>query len=172
MSRHGAKRIDLTRVRKIAAEVLGVGKNKVWMDPEEREELAMGKSVEKVQKMVDDGLILARPMRYPSRGRTRQYRLEKAKGRHRGPGKRSGTRNARLPEREVWMQRIRSLRRLLKELRATGRIDRTAYRALYLKAKGNCFKSKRTLLEHVTAEELRRKREEMVLSRTGGMAGG
>ncbi|KAI5180390.1 large subunit ribosomal protein L19e [Nematocida sp. AWRm80] len=158
------ERPDLKKVRVIAAKVMDCGKNKVWLDPTEATKLAEGKSQEQVAQMIEDGLIVRRPDIGQSRGRVRQYRLEKSKGRHTGFGKRSGTRNARFPERKIWMLRIRAIRKDLKALREEGRIDKTTYRHIYMKAKGGCFKSRRMMKEYIVNEELRRKKEEMVMA--------
>lgn len=162
------KKLNLTRVRETAAKILKCGKNKVWMDPAEQEKLVTGNNYEKVKQMVEDGLLIRRPDFVHSRGRARQFRRERAKGRHRGLGRRSGTKNARLPEKKVWMERLRKLRKLLAELRESGRIDKSVYRELYLKAKGNSFKSPKLLLEHITAEELRKKKEEILIAQMRG----
>jgi large subunit ribosomal protein L19e len=47
------------------------------------------------------------------------------------------------------MRRLRVLRRLLVKYRAAGKIDKHLYHELYHLSKGNTFKHKRALVEHV-----------------------
>jgi len=49
----------------------------------------------------------------------------------------------------LWMNRLRVERRLLVKYRASNKIDKHLYHELYHLAKGNTFKHKRALVEHV-----------------------
>ena len=85
--------------KRLASSVLRWGKKKVWLDPNETNEIANANSRQQIRKLIKDGLIIRKPVTVHSRARCRKNTLARWKGRHMGIGKRKGTANARMPRR-------------------------------------------------------------------------
>ncbi|CAI0393640.1 unnamed protein product [Linum tenue] len=110
--------VSLKLQKRLASSVLKCGKGKVWLDPNEVNEISMANSRQNIRKLVKDGFIIRKPTKIHSRSRARRMKEAKRKGRHSGYGKRKGTREARLPTKILWMRRMRVLRRLLRKYRS------------------------------------------------------
>jgi len=142
---------DLKNQRRMAAEVLKCGQNRVWMNPEKTEEIEACITRADVRTAIASGFIAAKAKNGTSKGRIRYVQGQKASGKRKGPGSRKGTANARVRDKERWMATIRPIRDELKTLRADGKITPSVYRLYYRKAKGGMFKSRRHLKQHMIA---------------------
>ncbi|WIV67321.1 50S ribosomal protein L19e [Natrialbaceae archaeon AArc-T1-2] len=140
---------DLSAQKRLAADVLDVGENKIWLDPDAQGEIAEAITREEVRDLVDDGLIQAEEARGNSRGRARERNAKRAYGHQKGPGKRKGKKGARQNEKDDWQNKIRAQRRKLRELRDKGELTPAQYRELYKKAGGGEFRSVRYLLNYI-----------------------
>ena len=134
--------MNLTTQKKLAAKILKVGVNRVWIDPDHLEEVSRAITRSSVRALINDGIIKARPATGISSYRSKKNAEQKKKGRRKGHGSRKGAKKARTPKKQAWMSTIRSLRVVLKDMRDNDEIDRTTYRKLYNMAKGGSFRSK------------------------------
>lgn len=131
--------MDLRLARRLAAEVLGVGESRIWIDPDKAEDVAAAISKDEVRRLIKTGAISVRPASTPSRSRARIRRAKRRKGRGRGPGSKKGP---RVDEKKLWISRVRAQRKLLKELKSKGLIDTRNFHRVYRLVKGGFFRSR------------------------------
>jgi large subunit ribosomal protein L19e len=133
--------MQITNQKKMAARLLKCGVNRVWVDPHRVDQIAGAVQKDDIREYIEDGWIKAMPIKGTSRVRARVIAAQKAKGRRKGHGKRSGTSNARQPRKNKWMSLIRSQRRVLKVMREDETLTPSEYRRYYRKAKGGSYRS-------------------------------
>ena len=141
--------MDLSSQRRMASEILDVGESRVWLDPNEAEEISNAITREDIRNLIEEGIVDKKPEKGVSRGRARDNRNQKSKGRQSGHGSRKGKKGARKSSKEKWKENIRSIREYLRELRDNGDIEKSKYRDLYNMASGGRFDSKRQLKNYL-----------------------
>ncbi|RLF05041.1 MAG: 50S ribosomal protein L19e [Thermoprotei archaeon] len=147
--------MNLSMVRRLAAEVLGIGEGRVYIDPSRIDEAASAITKDDVRRLIEEGVISAKPIKGTSRVRARLRRLKRRKGLRKGEGSRKGSK-ANMDKR-LWVARVRALRKLLKYLRDRKMIDRKTYRKLYRMVKGGVFHSKAHLKTYIKEHGLLRR---------------
>ena len=146
--------MKLTTQKRLAADVMKVGKSRVWIDPDFLDEISLAITRDDIRRLVDEGAIQKKPIRGVSRGRARHKLRQKRKGQRSGPGRKKGKATSKLSGKDRWMMKIRPMRKELKKLRADGKITSRIYRELYLKAKGNAFRNTAHLRTYITERRL------------------
>ncbi|OYT56440.1 MAG: 50S ribosomal protein L19e [Candidatus Aenigmarchaeota archaeon ex4484_14] len=134
--------MDLKSQRKMAARVLKCGETRIWFDPARLQDISDAITAADIRRLVKDGVIKKLQKKGVSKVRTRRVKAQKAKGRRKGHGSRKGKATARRGKKVTWMNQIRALRKMLKELKQGGYLSNANYRNLYRKAGGGFFRSK------------------------------
>ena len=78
--------MNLTTQKRLAASILKVGLNRVWIDPEQMEEVSMAMTRDAVRQLIDNGAIKAKPQKGISSYRSKKIAQQKAKGKRKGRG--------------------------------------------------------------------------------------
>jgi large subunit ribosomal protein L19e len=144
--------VNLSNQRRVAATILKCGINRVWINPNQIEEVAYAVTREDVRNLIKAGYIRARQKQGSSKGRIKFTQTQKAKGKRKGQGSRKGGKYARFPRKRRWISTIRPIRAQLRELREQNLIEKSVYRKYYMYAKGGMYKSKGHLMSHLKAE--------------------
>ncbi|AET32658.1 50S ribosomal protein L19e [Pyrobaculum ferrireducens] len=138
-------------VKRLAADILGVGVSRVRISPEAAEKIEEVVTKDDVRALIDQGLIWAEHEKGVSRGRWRVRHLKKKKGRRRGHGSRKGRRT---DEEEVWKNKVRAMRRFLNTLKRRGKLEPAVWRQLYKMVKGNYFRDLDHLKTYINEHKL------------------
>ncbi len=152
--------MSIRTVRRMAADILKCGENRIWMDPNAIEEIKKAITREDVRMLIRRKLIKKIKIKEGLNPGKEYRRKQKEKGRRRGHGSRKGAKGARSGDKTEWLIRIRSQRKLLKELKQKGEITPSVYRKVYRLVKGGMFRSKKHLLTYLQENEMLKVQEE------------
>lgn len=141
--------MNLKSQRRMAAEVMNIGENRVWFDPEHTEKVAEAITRQDIRNLIEGGAISKKKVKGTSKARAKRIKRQKQKGRRKGQGSRKGSKTARKPSKESWMETVRALRKRLKEMRDEEEVTKEEYRKLYDMAKGGFFRDVNHLENYV-----------------------
>jgi large subunit ribosomal protein L18 len=147
--------MELKLQKRLAAQIMKCSPKRVWLDPSRLSDIKETITKADIKSMIAEGAIVGRPARGISRVRARKIRIQKRKGRQRGFGSRKGARTARLPKKRAWINRIRTQRELLSEMRDNGKLTKNIYQQLYMKSKGGFFRSRRHILLYIEEHKMK-----------------
>lgn len=150
--------MSLKSQRRLAAEILKVGENRVWIDPERIDYVEAAITREEIRKLIHEKVVKSLPETGVSRARARVFAEKRKKGLRRGPGGKSGPARSKISKKEAWMNRIRPLRKHLTELKNSRAIAEGTYRKLYDMSESGVFASKADLERYIRTHDLWRRR--------------
>ncbi|MBU1201682.1 MAG: 50S ribosomal protein L19e [Nanoarchaeota archaeon] len=129
--------------KKLAASVLKASSKRVVFNPERLEDIKEAITKTDIRGLIADDAIILKQKRGTSKVRVRERNKQRRKGLRKGPSTRKGKITTRTANKDTWKIKIRTQRAFLKTLRGNALITKKTYSDLYLKAKGNFFRSKR-----------------------------
>lgn len=140
---------DLKSQKRMASEIMDVGKNRVIIDPEMQDKVEEAITRQDIRNLIEGGAISKKDVKGTSKARAKHSKKQKAKGLRKGHGSRKGSKNARKGSKEKWMEKIRAIRARLKEMKEDEEISKDEYRKLYDMSKGGFFRDVKHLENHV-----------------------
>jgi large subunit ribosomal protein L19e len=150
--------VSLKSQRRLAAEIMKIGENRVWIDPERIDYVEAAITREEIKKLIHEKVVKSLPEKGISRARARVFAEKRKKGLRRGPGGKSGPARSKITKKQAWMSRIRPVRRRLRELKDSRAITESVYRKMYDMSESGVFESKADLERYLRTHNLWRKR--------------
>lgn len=129
-------------VKRLAADILHIGTNKIKIKPEEIKKAEEALTRADVRGLIKDGIVYA----MKKKGRRKKERKRK-----RGAGNVKGSATV---QKDKWMVQVRSQRKYLKQLLKNGALDKKHKNAVYGRIKSGLFKSKKTMLTYLKENSL------------------
>ena len=145
--------------KRIAADILKAGQNRVWFDNTRLNDIKEAITKADIRKLINDDAIKAKQKKGISSFRANKLRLQKRKGKRKGQGSRKGTKTARTPRKRAWITKVRVQRKFIKLLKLKNLVAPETYSKVYKMIKGNQFRSKRHLKLYLDENNLFLKRK-------------
>jgi large subunit ribosomal protein L19e len=143
--------VNLKAKKRLASRVTGVGVHRIKFDSDHLDDIADAITRQNIRSLITANTIQIKPFTGTSRGRA-QAKKDQKKKRGTGQGSKQGRKGARVGKKEVYVAKVRSLRRLLKIAKDRKDITNPEFWVLYKKVGGNTVRNKahlRLLMEEI-----------------------
>ena len=148
--------VNLKAKKRLAARVTGVGVHRIRFDADHLDDIADAITRENIRSLITANTITIKSFTGTSRGRAQEKKSQRNK-RGTTQGSKQGRKGARVGKKEVYVAKVRSLRRLLKIAKDRKDLTNPEFWALYKKVGGNTVRNKAHL--RLLMDEIKTKRE-------------
>jgi len=146
--------VNLKAKKRLVARVTGVGIHRVKFDSDHLDDVADAITRENIRSLITAKKIKIKSIVGTSRGRAHTKKAQKNK-RGTTQGSKQGRKGARVGKKEVYVAKVRALRRLLKIAKDRKELTNPEFWILYKKVGGNTVRNKahlRTLMEDIISK--------------------
>ena len=148
--------VNLRAKKRLASRVAGVGIHRIKFDTDHLDDIADAITRQNIRSLITANTIKIKPIVGTSRGRA-QHKKDQKNKRGTTQGSKQGRKGARVGKKEVYVAKVRSLRRLLKIAKDRKDLTNPEFWALYKKVGGNTVRNKAHL--RLLMDEIKEKRE-------------
>ncbi len=125
-------------VRRLAADMLDVGRGRIWINPDEISEVGKMATRSDVKELINKGTVKKLPVRGRKKNTAKKTRSE---GSRKGRSGKSA--------KESWMEKVRAQRRLLGKLIDEGVLPSKEKRNIYRRIKSGIYKNKKAMISNL-----------------------
>lgn len=143
--------VNLKAKKRLAARVTGVGVHRIKFDTDHLDDIADAITRQNIRSLITANTIKIKPFVGTSRGRAQEKKDQRNK-RGTTQGSKQGRKGARVGKKEVYVAKVRALRRLLKIAKDRKDLTNPEFWILYKKVGGNTVRNKahlRLLMEEI-----------------------
>lgn len=130
--------MTMDTIRRLAADIFGVGRRRVWISPEGSEETKKLATRADVRDLISKGVVKKLPV---------SGRKKKKKPKRSFSGSKKG--NVAKVKKRAWMTKVRAQRKLLVKLIGDSVLGKDNKRSVYNKIKSGLFRNKKAMITYL-----------------------
>jgi len=143
--------VNLHSKKQLVSRIVGVGVHRVRFDSDHLDDIADAITRDDIRSLITANTITIKSFTGTSRGRAKTKKAQKSK-RGATQGSKKGRKGARVGKKTVYVNKVRSLRYILRIAKDRKEITNDVFKAVYKKINGNTIRNKahlRTVIAEV-----------------------